>query len=234
MLTTMLFCISCLPYAVQHTAALPRFAYEQFPISGESDEEVHVLVKEAAQLVYPEPREARVLILNALKKVSDGASIDLYDYLWTQYGLLKSSFETDTSEFGPGGKTDYLNVARNALDFLDNETNVGAWPFTELGGFQMEVYREAGNGLAWYLHEGDDDVAMLNEALSVINKTEEYIRGEEDYYILDTKVRILLKLDREQEAFEIVRDVLKEEPDFEGFEDFHTNNAYQVWIQSNP
>jgi hypothetical protein len=43
--------------------------------------------------------------------------------------------------------------------------------------------------------------------------------GAEDYYILDTKVRILLKLGRHDEAYQIAREVLQQEPTFIDFQD---------------
>ncbi len=213
-------------------ASLPKFAYKQFPITEESNDDVHKLVAEAASLVYPKPLVARDLLVKALQKVSNGAKINEYDYLWTQYGLLKSSFDTGGSNFGPGNQEDYLNVGLNVLNFLNTKTNTGDWVFTETGAFRMEVYREAGNGVAWELMERATNNADLNKALTIANKTEPYIRDEKDYYILDTKVRILLKLKKEAEAFEIVKDVLSENPDFGDFQNFYDNKNYKTWLKS--
>ncbi|MCF6205234.1 MAG: hypothetical protein L3J59_16490, partial [Methylococcaceae bacterium] len=93
-------------------------------------------------------------------------------------------------------------------------------------------YREAGNGVAWELMERATNNADLNKALTIANKTEPYIRDEKDYYILDTKVRILLKLKKEAEAFEIVKDVLSENPDFGDFQNFYDNKNYKTWLKS--
>lgn len=214
-------------------ASLPTFTYQQYPIADDSSDDVHELVSEGASLVYPEPSTARGLLVKALQKVSKGAAISEYDYLWTQYGLLKSSFDTDGSDFGPGDRQDYLNVAKNVLHFLDAETNTGEWVFTEEGAFRMEVYREAGNGLAWYLMEDAKSAVDLNKALAVIDNTLPHIQGEEHHYIYDTKVRILLKLKKDTEAFEIVKAILDDDPDFGDFQDFYDNNAYQAWLKSN-
>ncbi len=211
---------------------LPEFAFKQYPITEESRDDVHYIIEKAAQLVYPEPTEARALIVKALERVNKGAEISEYDYLWTQYGLLKSSFETGTSDYGPGTQEDYLKIAANVLDFLDNKTSVGEWVFTEEGAFRMEVYRVAGNGLAWETMELTDDKAELEKALEIINKTEVYMGSEENYYILDTKVRVLMKLKKQQEAFEIVEKVLDEIPDFGDFQDFYENDDYQKWLET--
>jgi hypothetical protein len=213
--------------------SLPEFAYKQFPIAEESNDEVHELVAQAAAQIYPEPLVARSLLVKALQKVNKGAKIDEYDYLWTQYGLLKSSFDTGGANYGPGNQEDYMKVAHNVLNFLDTKTNTGDWVFTETGAFRMEVYREAGNGLAWELMESAINNAVLKKALTIVNKTEAYIRDEKDYYILDTKVRILLKLKKEAKAFEIVKNVLSENPDFGDFQNFYDNNKYKTWLKSN-
>jgi hypothetical protein len=123
-------------------------------------------------------------------------------------------------------------VANNVLNFLDTKTNTGDWVFTETGAFRMEVYREAGNGIAWELMESATNNADLNKALTIANKTEPYIRDEKDFYILDTKVRILLKLKKEAEAFEIVKDVLSENPNFGDFQNFYDNKNYKTWLKS--
>ena len=211
--------------------SLPGFVFKIFSVAEESDREVHALIKRSAKLVYPEPRQARKGMVEALRKVDSGASIDLYDYLWTYYGLLNSSFESGTAEYGPGTQEDYIKVARHALKILDKHTSTGIWHYTELGAFQKEVYRTAGNGLAWEIYETSDDSNELEEALQIINHVLDYARGEEDYYMYDTKVRLLIKLGKEKEAFEVVKAVLESVPDFGDFQDSTENTAYQEWLK---
>ncbi len=73
--------------------------------------------------------------------------------------------------------------------------------------------------------------ADLNKALTTINNTLPHSRGEEDYYLFDTKVRILLKLNKKIEAFEIVKKILNNDPGFGDFQDFYDNKAYQGWLK---
>lgn len=210
---------------------LPGTVYKDFPIAEESSDEVHELIKKASSLVHPEPRQARRLLVEALTKVDKGARISEYDYLWTLYGLLKSSHETGTSTFGPGTKADYMKVARRAIAFLE-KNGVGQWVFTPEGALKLELYRAAGNGLAWSLQEDAKvDRKTLEEALDVIEETEGYVEGSEHYYILDTKVRILLKLGRQEDAFEIVKTVLEEVPEFQDFADLRKDPKYLAWLQ---
>lgn len=209
---------------------IPDSVFKSYTLAEKSSGDVHAMVREAAGNVYPDPESARKQIFEVYRRLDEGALIDKYDYLWTQYGLLKSSFETGTAEFLP--ETDvneYMRVARNVLAYLDTQ-DVGQWVYTELGAFQMEVYRSAANGLAWSLYEeyGDDQL-KLEEGLGLAVRAQEYITGYDDYYIYDTKARILLKLGRSDEAFEIVDQVLSEDPDFHDFQDLKEDEAFERW-----
>ncbi|WP_456444310.1 hypothetical protein, partial [Thiolapillus sp.] len=133
--------------------AYPAFVYGDYELSEDSDPAVHALVEEGARLVAGEPRQARQRLVQALKKVSQGMSIDEYDYLWTQYGLMKATMEAGSADFGPGTPKEYEQVARHVLGFLDQQGNTGEWVYTELGAFRMELYRTAANGLAWQMME---------------------------------------------------------------------------------
>ncbi|MEJ2425814.1 MAG: WG repeat-containing protein [Candidatus Thiodiazotropha sp.] len=203
------------------------------PISETSDPRVKELVHQAAQAVYPAPRDARRFIAEALALVEQGAQISEYDYLWTQYGLLKSSDDTDTSNFANSTPEAYRDTALRVLGFLD-EHGLSSAVFmpgvAEENEFKGEVYRTAANGLAWLIYEADDSSSdELESALAWAVVAEQHIRNEEDYYILDTKVRILLRLGRTDAAYRIVSKVLQEDPEFGDFEDFIDDDEYQAW-----
>jgi tetratricopeptide (TPR) repeat protein len=228
LLSLSLFCSSLM--AVQ---MLPAVVFKPVEIAEQSDRVIEQLVKEGANQINTDPVRARELFIEALQKVNHGIDIDEYHYLWTQYGLLKSSFLPNTSVYGPGTQEDYVKVAKQVLNFLDESTRTAIWYFTDIGQFQMEVYRVAGNGLSWILLTEGKTEQEWKEALAFITKAESYIRDSEDYYILDTKVRILLKLDRIDEGFEIVREVLKEAPDFEDFQDIKQDQDYLTWLKNH-
>jgi len=209
---------------------LPELAFKQYAVSDESSEVVHELVAEGAKLVFPSPKKARALLLYALTKVSNGAKIDTYDYLWTQYGLMKSSMESGGNTFGPGTLADYLHLARNVLKFLESTGSTGEWLFTELGAFKMEVCREAANGLGWNMME---EGKKLEEALDYVNEAVSCMRGEEDNYIYDTKVRILLKMNKRNEAYKIVKSILNEDPHFGDFQDIKNDANYKKWLRKS-
>ncbi len=212
-----------------HANKLPENVFKKYPISAKSTPALHKLVREAAQSTHKSPRKARLLITKVFEKLSQGNSIDKYDYLWTQYSLLKSSYETNSGKFGPGTKRDFIKIAKNVLAYLKTQ-NVGDWQYTEMGGFQMEVYRFAGNGLAWNLmDENNVSETILQNALTLVIETESFIRGKQDFYIKDTKVRILLKLKRNKEAYKIVKTILAKNPSFADFQDFKKNKKFQEW-----
>ncbi len=221
-------CLLATSLAVQANK-LPDNVFKKYVISDKSTPALHQLVKEAAQSTHSSPRKARKLITKVFDRLVKGDTINKYDYLWTQYGLLKSSYETNTGTFGPGNKSDYIKIAHNVLAYLDTQ-KIGNFQYTELGGFQMEVYRAAGNGLAWQLmSDPKAEAATLTKALNLVIKTEPYMRGKQDYFIMDTKVRILLKLNRKREAFKIVRTILTRSPSFKDFQDFKINKEYRRW-----
>jgi hypothetical protein len=206
--------------------AYPDHVFANYPMAEDSDPAVHSLVAEGAQLVSYEPRKARKLLSRALEEVSRGAAISEYDYLWTQYGLMKATMEAGTADFGPGTREEYGKVARHLLDFLDNQGGTGEWVYTEIGAFRMEAYRAAANGLAWQMMEDGRD---LSRALEIIDRGLEDVRGMQDYYMYDTKVRILLKMDRKVEAWRIVARMLEEDPDFADFQDLRRNPDFLAW-----
>ena len=223
-----LFCswVLCLVLASSAARAYPPHVYGKYELAENSDEAVHALVREGAQQVAVEPRRARELLTKALDKVSRGAAIDEYDYLWTQYGLMKATMEAGTADFGPGTRDEYMKVARHVLQFLDEQGNTGDWVYTDIGAFRMEVYRSAANGLAWYMME---DGRNLSRALEIIDRGLEYVRGMQDYYMYDTKVRILLKMGKKREAWNIVAQMLEEDPDFADFQDLRQNPDFLAW-----
>ena len=204
----------------------PAYVFGDYALAEDSDPVLHGLVAEGAQLVSHEPRKARELLSRALEKASRGAAISEYDYLWTQYGLMKATMEAGSASFGPGTRDEYRKVARHLLDFLDSRGSTGDWVYTEVGAFRMEAYRAAANGLAWQMMEDGEN---LPQALEIIDRGLEYIRGMQDYYMYDTKVRILLKMGKKQEAWNIVAQMLEEDPDFADFQDLRRNPDYRAW-----
>jgi tetratricopeptide (TPR) repeat protein len=111
--------------------------------------------------------------------------------------------------------------------------NFSIWHFTEEGQFHDEVIRYSINAIAWYVYETSNNKNSLENALELIDRACTFATNPSTYYIFDTKVRILIKLDRSSEAFQIVKKILKKVPNFSDFQDFKKNQAYLNWLEIN-
>lgn len=210
---------------------LPEFVFKQVHIAERSSLSVKKHVKEAASAYYKQPEHARALLVEVLDQVHAGKDIAEYEYLWVLYGLLNASYLSGSSEFVPGAsKAEYMKLAEQALDFLYPSSSTGYWHYTERGQFQMELHRTAANGLGWYLQKGTPTPAELAKANTVVSEAIDYIRGPQDYYIYDTLVRILLKQEKHEQAYQIVKEVLAEVPDFRDFQDLKSDTGYLSWL----
>lgn len=188
----------------------------------ESDSEVHELVIELSR-AQGKPQLSREIGGQILNLVSEKKDISSYDYLWTLYSLvLNGGPELDGGMSVKG----YLEVTDTALNFLDYN-GVGEWVFTDEGQFKMEVYRQAANGAAWALRETDPKKALLYIELGL-----NHMR-DEDQWMQDTQVRILLNLNEQDRAYAIVKGVLDDDPDFGDFQDFTDDNSYLEWLKTN-
>lgn len=114
--------------------------------------------------------------------------------------------------------------------------------YTDLGKFHEEVVRIVSNSVAWNMMMvgfanivksgfAEKSPEILQEALTIVEKGCQYVENESHYFILDTKVRILLLLGRKDEAFAIVKRILSQQPNFSDFQDFKTNKDYLAWVK---
>jgi hypothetical protein len=56
-------------------------------------------------------------------------------------------------------------------------------------------------------------------------------KSEPHYFIYDTQVRVLLKLGRKEEAYQIVKRVLTLSPDFGDFKDIKQDGDFVNWLE---
>lgn len=188
----------------------------------ESTDEIIRLVRKigAAQ---GNPQDSRKIGDQILSLIDASKEISHYDYIWTLYSLI---IATGPELEGGMSVKDYLRVTDTAMNYLDHK-GVGDWVFTDLGQFQMEVYRQAANGAAWTLRE-----SKPTKALSYIELGLTYMR-DEDLWMQDTKVRVLLNLNKKDEAYAIVKTVLTKSPDFSDFQNFKIDQSYSEWLKAN-
>ena len=198
------------------------YALEYVTTSEDSSDQIHDQVKTLAQGMS-DPVVVKERALAILEQVKEGSDISEYDFLWTPYSLLKIAYSGSGSGLA---ESDELVLALSTIDYLD-ANGVGDWHYTDEGQFKMEVYRAAANSAAWSLRESDP-----RQALQIIDSGLEHAR-DDDMYMLDTKVRILLNMNSAEQAFAIVRDVLEQTPEFGDFQDFRDNDEYLTWAKNN-
>ncbi|MCB9640104.1 MAG: leucine-rich repeat domain-containing protein [Myxococcales bacterium] len=105
------------------------------------------------------------------------------------------------------------------------------WHFTDEGAFHEEVVRFASNAVAWYKYEQAKDQAALEQALSTIERALPFAKEAAFFYVQDTYVRILLALDRQDEAYQCVYKILAQEPKFKDFQDIKKSSPYKSWLR---
>lgn len=99
--------------------------------------------------------------------------------------------------------------------------------------WEKEMYVLYANQIGWYTFEGEENVEKLEAALEVVEKGFPLSDWTYTNYIKDTKVRILLKLNRPNEAYPIVREGLEENPGYPDFHDVKNDPAYLSWLEGD-
>lgn len=145
-----------------------------------------------------------------------------FDYLYAHYELMRMHAEEDTERAALYGKT--------CLDILSSVIQSGAvMHFTDLGLFQEEVIRYASNSIAWHTCLVSDDQQRLQEALDILAQGEKYVDSADHAYLLDTKVRLLIKLGHQEEAYQVVRSSCIKYPYVTYFDDILYEEDYRHW-----
>jgi len=115
-----------------------------------------------------------------------------------------------------------LAQARHCMETFAGKTSWKEW--------EEDMFILYTNQICWFTYTDEEDTEKLNAALGVIEKGEEIADWNRHAYIKDTHVRMLLKLGRPTEAYNIVRETLKRYPDFEDFSDLKANADYINYI----
>jgi Leucine-rich repeat (LRR) protein len=196
------------------------------------------LIKEANALMHA--KDDREKLLQSLIKYdevlvffSSGKVVDEYNLLYANYGKVYAySYLTSThkADFSPVELSDLLHDAiKQGLHTLSLVPSI-IWHYTNLGKFHEEITRITANSVAWNMHVIYNTKEELEKALEIILKGVAYVENETHYFIFDTQVRILLKLGRTDEAYQIVKRTLARVPGFSDFQDLKTNEDYKIWL----
>jgi tetratricopeptide (TPR) repeat protein len=105
------------------------------------------------------------------------------------------------------------------------------FPYLEEHSYYRQLLREAYNLRAWIAYEANND---LNKALEDVNKalsiSSPIDKDPNMNAYVDTKVRILLKLNRTKEAYATAEKALRKDPDIRDLQDIKTSEAYKNYI----
>ncbi|MBU1221519.1 leucine-rich repeat domain-containing protein [Myxococcota bacterium] len=170
-----------------------------------------------------------------LAMFSSGEVVDEYNHLYAHYGRLYSLTYILANCSGGLKKKEILENRHEQIKWGTKlmELVPGIiWHFTDIGQFHRECLRIAANSVAWQMYELCSDRENLEKALEIIDRGVEHIDNTSQYFIFDTKVRILLKLGMEQQAWEIVKICLKNDPDFQDFTDLRNDPRYIAWLEN--
>jgi len=199
------------------------------------------LMMKANDLMYAKgDREKLLQSLVEYDKVLDffssGKVVDEYNLLYANYGKVYAySYLTSNHKatFSPAELLEMNQAAiKQGLHTLSLIPAV-IWHFTDLGRFHEEITRITANAVAWQMHVVSDKQEDLEKALEIILKGVAFIEEESHYFIYDTQVRVLLKLGRTADAYQLVKRTLKQLPDFNDFQDLKEDPDYQAWLEKS-
>lgn len=88
-----------------------------------------------------------------------------------------------------------------------------------------------GNAVAWDMLETYEDAAKMEEALLLINQAAAWVQDKSEYFIYDTKIRILLRLGRKEEAWQLVKKTLEENKSYTDLKDIEDSKEYKQWLK---
>jgi uncharacterized protein YfbU (UPF0304 family) len=88
------------------------------------------------------------------------------------------------------------------------------------------------NQFGWFTYLEEQEADKLETALLIVEKGYELSDWSQLKYIKETKVRLLLKLERLNEAYPIVREAFKKDPGFADFQDLKTDAQYVAWLNA--
>jgi len=187
--------------------------------------------------VYTDNLKALNKYDQALSYITSGKVSDEYNQIYCHYSKMwiygQLAYRVDSltddkkKEYEIAGNKE----AEICLSLVPNNTMV--WHFTDEGQFHEEVIRYASNFIAWGLYVRNDDDASLQKALEIIDRGCAYSDEPNYFYLWDTKVRILLKMGRIDEAYRIVDRILTISPEFSDFQEFKKHRDFLEWRKNS-
>jgi predicted DNA-binding WGR domain protein/Leucine-rich repeat (LRR) protein len=161
--------------------------------------------------------------------LTDFAEDFVYDYLFALQGKLWCVNEL--AEQDPTRTAEAIALARSVLEFTQDKYDMH---YSEIGQLSRAAQTLAHNSLSWYLLQSGAD---LNQALEHVNAAIEEIdySSEEGTFavVLENKVKILLALERSDEAYTVVYQMYRKFPTLAYFKQLTQTTEYQRWDAEN-
>ncbi|SDH41245.1 leucine-rich repeat domain-containing protein [Chitinophaga filiformis] len=181
------------------------------------------------------PLKAIAIYDQVLANFNSGKVVDKYLLLYTYYAKTNacSNLPMDAAyeKMSEKEKRRYsllcIETGLKGLSLLPEHI----LPSTSMGAFYREVIRIVANAVAWAMYEVYEDQANMEEALTIVNKAVECIEDQSEYYIYDSQVRILLRLGRQEEAWQVVKQTLEKDEYFSNFDDIKETKEYKKWLK---
>lgn len=117
-----------------------------------------------------------------------------------------------------------LAQAARCMSLLPHGENWQTW--------ERGIYVQCANQIGWYTYKREQDIDKLEAALAQVEKGDQQADRDSLSYIKDTRVRLLLKLNRPFEAYAVVREVLAKNKKSAYFQDLKKDPAFQAWNQA--
>lgn len=95
--------------------------------------------------------------------------------------------------------------------------------------WEEEMYVLYANQIGWFNFEMEADPEKLEAALAAVEKGDQHANWRNLKYIKDTKVRLLLKLNRPLEAYPIIRTAFAKDENYADFQDLKNDPAFLSW-----
>jgi len=129
-------------------------------------------------------------------------------------------------------KHERLSGARKVVEMTEPLINSPALGVYTQGGQEVIMSRQAAlNALAWDYYETGTTKEEFEEGLEYIDLAIAVPDIKANHPIKDTKVRLLLKLERHDEAYFMTRDILSQDPTFADIKDIKDSEGYQAWLE---
>lgn len=166
-------------------------------------------------------------VIDAMEKLDN--EHDSFNYLYAHYMLM--------FYYPHAAASDEIIVAyaKKCLDIVEPSLRAGAIPhFLEIGKLQKEVLQSASNAFVWHSlgnAKTDEDYQAL---LEQINIGCDYAKEVNEQYFNthDTKVTVLARMGRMDEAFKLIKKLQDLQPSFHDDEGISKSEAYIEWYRN--